>query len=247
MLAVDRSTEDVSFILNKESLRAAIKAAELYEQYKECKITLYATARYTEKEFFLGTVSSPDIPEDTSLVNLDLSKPVSFRLTVSDPELNIVGSCEKVSYRYAEEPEGRSPIVRTDFRELGERLWTLHLEEGEIPVIQFNNKVKKHFRSKIVNDQKLMSSIMPEVIKQSVVHIGFNRSLDESDPDCFLFVWGAFLEGLSYSLEDIPNVAEEPNKINDLRDVADEISKRFSTKHKYFTKLFKLLEDNESA
>lgn len=230
------------FNIDLTSISEVFELIGLKEEYPDSVVTLYVREHFIEKEFSLGTVSELSVAKDRQLKEFTGNRKIYFRLIVSNEEKQIIASNENLKVKRSDdEANAVSLIVVDDSQDLGETLWKLRLEDNESPILMLNNRINnvKH----IVKDNvQVLASIIPEVLRQSILHLSFNLNFDDEDVTCFQYKWAKFISLYGLDIRELPNLLDEPDKFYVAVDFADDLSSKFCFRQKFTSSIIRDLE-----
>jgi hypothetical protein len=148
------------------SFDAQIDLADL-ELPPQAKVFVEAHYKASYQRFDFGKVSAVIPPSNRLLDEIDRGSTVLFRIKVvdtSDTLGKIVAELDDISGKSSgTEPAGRECILPVNFRDLGEEMWRLNLEDGS-PVLEVSRFPGAE--SFVKNDPLFRALVLPEVVRQ---------------------------------------------------------------------------------
>ena len=155
---------------------AAIALPKAWGLPTEARIYVEAYAKSSTQRFDFGTVGNPSRPTSTELTELDSANSILFRVKVVDTSLaigRILASALGIRPQSDTDGDDRKPLLPVQERNLGEMLWTLDLPTDSGPVLVLNNRVAD-ITGRLKADPVLRAAILPEVMRQTVMHVFAN-------------------------------------------------------------------------
>lgn len=187
-------------------------------------VMIWAEAGYDSISFDFGTVSEITHPAETSVLELDPSRPLRFRLTVfrnSDPKL--LATAEAISAGLASDPSNVLPILPVEILSLNDRIWEVSGIESERPILKVTDDPDIDAANRIANDAIFQALILPDAFRQAIEHVARNDP-ESSDPDDWANLWRRFIETIGGSYP--PDVDLDSDI--ELREWSTELSDRFA-------------------
>ncbi len=126
------------------------------------------------ERFDWGTVDNPKPPDDTTLWNLDETRPVRFRIKVTDPagkRGRLLAAAFAVTPK-GDEPddEGRESIIDVKAKDLGEVPYRIEFPPGEKVQLTLNSRIP-YFRDRLKQDPLFQALIFPSIIREVLYRI----------------------------------------------------------------------------
>jgi len=204
------------------------------------KVSVYATAHHTEKEFTFGNVSSIKSPDDLSLIGLDTERTKVFRLVVFDENYKIIASNDKLKFKNPEDSDEEESLLNVHLADLGERIWSLSLEQDCNPTLLLNKRIK-NIGNTLKESNELMGSILPQVLRDCLIHLAHHKTFDYDDKSRFEYKWKRFIEMEGFDYEELPDMGDEGDYYQ-LREFVENIVTRHCFQKKYSTILINDIE-----
>jgi hypothetical protein len=193
------------------------------------RVSLVANAGNTSRAFDFGTVASVSAPSDTSIAMLDGDKPRVFRLIVWDPTNNrISASNERLRIRDADAPADREPLLPVRMAPLKGEVWRLALTDDARPELLLNSSVPG-LKHRLMNVLELRAAILPEAVRQCLLHVFASPDFDKSDETAWQTKWLKFAAEMGVEpLDDANDVS-----VADQRAWADRVTESFALEHDF--------------
>jgi len=156
---------------------------DLPDQFLPPDAQLFVEASYrTElKRFSFGTVDSFSPPPSTDLTDMAHRENLRFRILAVDPEdKKIIALADRIT---PEEPSRRKSILPVEFKDLGNRIWTIVYEGDEgSPVLCINSRIPD-IQNIALRDYKFFMYVYPSVIRDVLTYMVFVEGVDSvQDP-----------------------------------------------------------------
>lgn len=244
-------SEDIDISVEKNSLGEEFLRVDV-QKLNKClfaleldkpayKVSFYVSAHHTEKEFSFGNVTKMCLPKDLSLTGLDKERNKVFRLVVFDEQHKIVASNDRLKFKNPEDSEDAESLLNVHLVDLGERIWSLNLEQDCGPTLYLNSRIE-NIKTVIKERNELMGSILPQVLRDSLIHLAFHKKFDQDDKSSFQYNWKRFIELEGFDYEELPDM-ESDGCYYELRRFVEEVVTRHCFQKKYSTILIKELEE----
>jgi hypothetical protein len=188
-------------------------------------VSVEAYHRSTAMRFDCGTVGVKKIPEILSLNELDQAGGVLFRIKIVDQEKQpgkILASADRVRPSIEGEDMGRKSIFPVEYRDLGQEVWRVDIDDEAGPFLLLNSKIPTLMHR--LNENPLVAgALLPAAFRIVLLYIAHNTSEDDEDGDGWKTDWKRFCsEGLG--VEDDPEDLED----DDARDQwVDDVVRRY--------------------
>jgi hypothetical protein len=183
-------------------------------------VSVEAYHRSTAMRFDCGTVAAKKIPEVLSLNDLDQAGGVLFRIKVIDREGQpgkILASADRVRPSVEGENLGRRSIFPVEFRDLGQEIWRVDIDDVAGPALLLNSKIPALIHR--VHENPLVAGVLlPAAFRIVLQYIADNPSEDDEDGSGWKSDWMRFCsEGLKIEddLEDIDDDGDREAWIDD--------------------------------
>ena len=237
-------TEDIDISIDQNSLGEEFLRVDL-SKLNKCLIALeldklgykasfYVSAHHTEKEFAFGDTLSIECPEDLSLSGLDPERNKVFRLVVFDENLKVVASNDRLKYQNPEDSEEAESLLNVHLVDLGERIWSLNLEQDCSPTLYLNNRIE-NIKTVLKERNELMGAILPQVLRDSLIHLAFHKNFDFDDKEKFQYNWKRFLELEGFDYDDLPDMETDGDYYKLRRFVEDVVTRHcFHKKYRVY-------------
>jgi len=163
------------------------------------KICIWAMSGDVEINFDAGTVGACKPLINISLAELDKAKPVTFRVLVFDETTSkILASAEDVRGRTKSESESVAPILPAETVDnLGQEIWKVYIAKDERPVLLLNKEFPRILDC-LASDVIFQALIIPQALRQCLMHLINNDSADPSDPSAWQNKWSLFLKEMDF-------------------------------------------------
>ncbi len=145
----------------------------------------------------------------------------------------ILGFADELIPNTSDSKGDKIPLLPVDFNDLGNRVWKLDFRvEGPVLSVNHDGKIEK-IRELVIKDNKFLSLVYPEVIRQVAFAIASDKDFDYSDPgEGWESLWLKFFDerlGINYY--------PDPLNSNDIIVWCDEVSDSYSRKNNIITLL----------
>jgi hypothetical protein len=191
--------------LDLESLGLPASAAVSVEAYHHS----------TAMRFDCGSVGAKKIPEILSLNELDQAGGVLFRVKIVDREIQqgkILASADRVRPSIEGEHLGRKSIFPVEYRDLGQEVWRVDIDDDAGPFLLLNSKIPALMR-RIHENPLVAGALLPAAFRIVLLHIAYNPSEDDEDGAGWKADWKRFCsEGLG--VDDDPEDLEDDDARN---------------------------------
>jgi hypothetical protein len=213
-----------------ESMRAKLGIdLESLNLPASASVSVEAYHHSTAMRFDCGTVGAKKIPEILSLSELDQAGGVLFRIKIVDREAQkgkILASADRVRPSVEGEQMGRKSIFPVEYRDLGQEVWRVDIDDDAGPFLLLNSKMPT-LMYRIHENPLVAGALLPAAFRIVLQHLAHNPSEDDEDGAGWKSVWKRFCnEGLG--VEDDPEDLED----DDARDlwVADVVRRYCETR-----------------
>ncbi|MCD9109963.1 hypothetical protein [Bradyrhizobium japonicum] len=174
-------------------------------------LSVEAYHRSSAMRFDCGTVGSKRIPEVLTLNEIDQSGGVLFRIKVIDQESDkgkILASADRVRPSVDGEHIGRRSIFPVEYRDLGQEIWRVEIDDDAGPSMLLNSKVPG-LMTRIHDNPLVAGALLPAAFRIVLLYLAYNPAEeDEGDGTGWKAEWKRFcVEGLN--LEDDPDDLED--------------------------------------
>jgi hypothetical protein len=188
-------------------------------------VSVEAYHRSTAMRFDCGTVGAKKIPEILCLNELDQAGGVLFRIKIVDREDKpgkILASADRVRPSIEGEELGRKSIFPVEYRDLGQEVWRVDINDDAGPSLLLNSKIPT-LMHRIHENPLIAGALLPAAFRIVLLHIADNPSEDDEDGAGWKADWRRFWsEGLG--VEDDPEDLED----DDARDLwVDDVVRRY--------------------
>jgi len=172
------------------------------------KIAIWAMSGDLEINFDAGTVDISKPLMNINLSELGNNKPVTFRVVVFDEKTSkILASAEDVKGRTKDENQSISPILPVEtVYNLGQEIWKVYIANEERPVLQVNN-LFPNIIDRLSSDHVFQALIIPQAVRQCLIHLINNDTADPSDPTAWQNKWTLFLKAIGFDTK--PDAEDE--------------------------------------
>lgn len=176
--------------------------------------------------FDFGSVARIQSPTDTYLIDIPITDRVLYRLKIvdeSDEKGLILGFADEIVAKNNINDGNKSPLLPVDFNELNNRVWKLDFrDEGPVLCANTDGRIEK-IREIVAKDQRFLSLVYPEVIRQIALNIASDEDFDFTDNgNLWQHKWVKYFK-LSLGIVYSPNSKED----KDLIEWSDEVSDAF--------------------
>ncbi|WP_342725714.1 hypothetical protein AAFG07_01605 [Bradyrhizobium sp. B097] len=194
-----------------EPIRAKLHLnLESLELPPSASISVEAYHRSSAMQFDCGTVAGKKIPDVLSLNELDDTARVLFRIKIVDREAHegkILASADRVRPLVEGEQDGRRSIFPVEYRDLGQEVWRVEIDDGAGPSLLLNSKIPA-LMHRIHENPLVAGAVLPAALRVVLRHIAYDPSEDDEDGDGWKADWKRFCsEGLG--------VEDEPEELED--------------------------------
>jgi len=238
-----------SIYFNLKKLSKVLKDTNIERDFPNAFISLYAQAHFSEQEFKLGKISSLVEPSNLSLDEIDKERFLSFRLIAFNDNNQIIASNEKLKVRKHDDPSGAESLLNVDDSiDLGEQLWKLELGDNSPPILLLNSRIP-NIKFQIKENTLLLASIIPQVLKDSIIHLSNNlTNYEPGDESSFQYKWAKFLSLYGFNLSDLPSLEDEsePETLYKVIQFAEEVVSNFCFKQKFASQITQDLENSNN-
>ena len=188
-------------------------------------ISVEAYHRSSAMQFDCGTVAAKKIPDVLSLNELDDTARVLFRIKIIDREAHagkILASADRVRPLVEGEQEGRRSIFPVEYRDLGQEVWRVEIDDNAGPSLLLNSKIPA-LMHRIHENPLVAGALLPAAFRVVLLHIAYDPSEDDEDGATWKADWKRFCsEGLG--VEDAPEDLDD----DDARDLwVDDLVRRY--------------------
>jgi hypothetical protein len=178
-------------------------------------VSVEAYHRSTAMRFECGTVGTKKIPETLSLNELDQAGGVLFRIKIVDQESQpgkILASADRVRPSIEGERVGRKSIFPVDYRDLGQEVWRVEIDDDAGPTLLLNSKIPALMHR--INENPLIAgALLPAAFRLVLEHFAHNPAEDDEGGAGWKADWRRFCsEGLG--VEDDPEDLEDEDAID---------------------------------
>jgi hypothetical protein len=188
-------------------------------------VSVEAYHRSTAMRFDCGTVGTKKIPEIFSLNELDQAGGILFRIKIVDQEDQpgkILASADRVRPSIEGEHAGRKSIFPVEYRDLGQEIWRVDINDDAGPSLLLNSKIPA-LMHRIHENPLVAGAVLPAAFRIVLLHIAYSPSEDDEDGAGWKTDWRRFCsEGLG--VEDDPEDLED----DDAKDLwVDDVVRRY--------------------
>jgi hypothetical protein len=173
-------------------------------------VSVEAYHRSTAMQFDCGTVGAKKIPEILLLNELDQAGGVLFRIKVVDREVQqgkILASADRVRPSVEGEDIGRKSIFPVEYRDLGQEVWRVDIDDDAGPLLLLNSKIPA-LMHRIHENPLVAGALLPAAFRVVLLYIAYHPSEDDEDGTGWKTDWKRFCsEGLG--IEDEPEDSED--------------------------------------
>jgi hypothetical protein len=197
-------------------------------------LSVEAYHRSSAMRFDCGTVGSKKIPEVLTLNEIDQSGGVLFRIKVIDREGDqgkILASADRVRPSIEGEHIGRKSIFPVEYRDLGQEIWRVEIDDDAGPSLLLNSKVPA-LMNRIHDNPLVAGALLPAAFRIVLNHLAYNPAEDDEDGSGWKSEWKRFcVEGLD--IDDDPDELED----NEARDAwVDQVSGKYCESRSFVDK-----------
>jgi hypothetical protein len=173
-------------------------------------VSVEAYHRSTAMRFDCGTVGAKKIPEVLLLNELDQAGGVLFRIKIVDRESQpgkILASVDRVRPSIEGDQMGRKSIFPVDYRDLGQEIWRVDIDDDAGPFLLLNSKIPA-LMHRIDDNPLVAGALLPAAFRIVLLHIASDPSEDDEEGGGWKTDWKRFCrEGLG--------VDDEPEDLED--------------------------------
>lgn len=173
-------------------------------------ISVEAYHRSSAMRFDCGTVGAKAIPEVLTLNEIDQAGTVLFRIKVVDSDGQkgkILASADRVRPTIEGEHMGRKSIFPVDYRDLGQEIWRVEIEEESGPVLLLNSKIPA-LMHRIHENPLVAGALLPAAFRIVLDYIADDASEDDEEGTGWKSDW------LRFCREDL-GVDDDPEDLED--------------------------------
>jgi hypothetical protein len=176
-------------------------------------VSVEAYHRSTAMRFDCGTVGTKKIPETLILNELDQAGGVLFRIKIVDRESQpgkILASADRVRPSIEGEHMGRKSIFPVEYRDLGQEIWRVDIDDDAGPFLLLNSKIPA-LMHRIDDNPIIAGALLPAAFRIVLQHIVSNLSEDDEEGGGWKTDWKRFCrEGLG--VDDEPEDLEDDDR-----------------------------------
>jgi hypothetical protein len=188
-------------------------------------VSVEAYHRSTAMRFDCGTVGAKKIPEVLVLNELDQAGGVLFRIKIVDQESQpgkILASVDRARPSIEGEHMGRKSIFPVEYRDLGQEIWQVDIDDDAGPFLLLNSKIPA-LMHRIDDNPLVAGALLAAALRIVLLHIASDPSEDDEEGGGWKTDWKRFCkEGLG--IDDDPEDLED----EDARQVwADNVVRRY--------------------
>jgi hypothetical protein len=168
-------------------------------------VSVEAYHHSTAMRFECGTVGGKKIPEILSLDELDQAGGVLFRIKIVDREIQpgkILASADRVRPSIEGEHMGRKSIFPVEYRDLGQEVWRVDIDDDAGPLLLLNSKIPA-LMHRIHENPLVAGALLPAAFRIVIMHIAYNPMEDDEDGEGWKTDWKRFCRE-SLGVEDDP-------------------------------------------
>jgi hypothetical protein len=173
-------------------------------------VSVEAYHRSTAMRFDCGTIASKKIPETLLLNDLDQAGGILFRVKIVDREVHqgkILASADRVRPSIEGENAGRRSIFPVEYRDLGQEVWRVDIDDDAGPCLLLNSKIPT-LMHRLHENPLVAGAVLPAAFRIVLVHIAYDPAEDDEDGVGWKADWKRFCkEGLG--------VDDEPDDLED--------------------------------
>ncbi len=173
-------------------------------------ISVEAYQRSSSMRFDCGTVANKRIPEVFSLNEIDRTGSVLFRVKVVDSEGQqgkILASADRLRPTSEADNTGRKSIFPVEYRDLGQEIWRVEIDDDAGPVLLLNSKIPA-LMHRIQENPLLAGSILPVAFKTVLEFVVTNTAEDDEEGTGWKTEWLKFCDeglGVTEHPDDLPD------------------------------------------
>jgi hypothetical protein len=215
----------------------------------EGKIYVEAYHRTKFARFSFGTVAVPTTPENRVLASFGAAdfEDIRFRVKVVDESAKhgrILAVAEGISQVSEDKRKAnRLSLLGVDKEDIGDRIWKLDLERGDMPWLVVNERITDPNRL-LQSDVMFFCMVYPEIIRQVLTYVLINSDEDFTDIEIeaddeevwqVRWLWfGKILSGKKWPLKDDGEVLS--------REWIEKCSDSFCRNHRVLQQVSQLME-----
>ena len=214
-----------------ESLKAKISINLSSGKFPpHAQVCLEAYHRSSGMRFDLGSIGALKVPPILVLDEIDRGGAVLFRLKVvdsSDEAGKILGSALGIQPSNENEIDGKRSFFPVNYRDLGEEIWKVEINEGDRPRLLLSNRVQ-NIPHKLQTDALFQGLVLPAALR--IVVENLTREVEAEDEDDI----GWKQEWLLYC-RDTLGVAGDPATLDgeQKKDWVDDVVRRFCNGYQF--------------
>jgi hypothetical protein len=171
-------------------------------------VSVEAYHRSTAMRFDCGTVGAKKIPEVLILNELDQAGGVLFRIKIVDRESHpgkILASADRVRPSIEGEHMGRKSIFPVEYRDLGQEIWRVDIDDDAGPFLLLNSKIPA-LMHRIDDNPLVAGALLPAAFRIVLLHIASDPAEDDEEGGGWKTDWKRFCSeglGVDDELEDL--------------------------------------------
>jgi hypothetical protein len=183
-------------------------------------LSVEAYHRSSTMRFDCGTIGSKKIPDVLTLNEIDQSGAVLFRIKVIDQGASrgkILASADRVRPSIEGENEGRKSIFPVEYRDLGQEIWRVEIDDDAGPLLLLNSKVPA-LMNRIYDNPLVAGTLLPAAFRLVLQYLAKEPAEDDEDGVGWKAEWKRFCTealGIEDDLDDMDEEDEREKWVED--------------------------------
>jgi len=221
-------------IIIKQDLNSDVKSFEADLKLNDlglpdhAKIYVEPYFKSSFMRFDFGTIGRTQNPSNTQLTDIPITDRVLYRLKIVDESTEkglILGFADEIVANNNRTDTNKSPLLPVDFNDLSNRIWKLEFRnEGPVLCVNWDGKIDK-IREIVSKDNKFLSLVYPEVIRQISFNVATDEDFDFNDiGNSWQYKWLKYFKA-SLGIMHIPETKENKDALEWSDDVSDAFCK----------------------
>ena len=192
----------------------------------DAAVFIEAYYKSSSQRFNCGTVGAFQLPEDTTLRDVDLGGQTLFRVKVVDRSVDggrLLASAERIPPK-DESEEDRDSLINVRTRDIGDQTWRVDPVSDSKPELTLNNRIPNAI-GKIKHNPLFQGLVLPGVIREVLTWILWNNDEGVEDQS-WQKQWLSFSEQMA---------GEKPKQDADPQEITEwinDVVRAFCSKHK---------------
>ncbi|TRU20587.1 MAG: hypothetical protein EWV79_17490 [Microcystis aeruginosa Ma_MB_S_20031200_S102D] len=214
-----------------EPLKAKVSINLSSEAFPDhAQVCLEAYHRSSGMRFDLGSIGTLKVPPLLVLSEVDRSGSVLFRLKVVDSRDGsgkILGSALGIQPSNENEIDGKRSLFPVNYRDLGEEIWKVEINEGDRPRLLLSNRVQA-IPHKLQTDALFQGLVLPAALRIVIENLAREPESDDEDETGWKQEWMQYCRD-SLGASDDPSSLDDEKK----KDWVDDVVRRFCNGYQF--------------